>query len=133
MARKREGERVLGPYFEPDKGRWRVIVVEDGGKKHGRFYPSEKEARQVVRWVMGELLELERMTVMDAIDTYETYLRTDKENRPKSYVETLRRLRVFFEDMTGLPIRMLDEKRCAALYEAFRGRSRKDGKPISVD
>jgi len=133
MARERNGERVLGPYYESERNRWRIVVVEDGGARNSRFYPTEEEARTVIDGVKRELKELDDTTVTKAIDDYETYLKTEKENRAKSYRETVRRLRAFFEPVREDLVTMIDAKRAVSLYEVFRGRMRKDGNPISVD
>ncbi|WP_233206428.1 hypothetical protein, partial [Haliangium sp. UPWRP_2] len=39
--RRRNPARVLGPYEE--KGRWRLIVVEEGGRR-SVFFPTHAEA-----------------------------------------------------------------------------------------
>jgi integrase len=107
-------------------------VVDERGKKNRYFYPTEKQARQVVRSLKRELGEIEEQTIGDTLDKYELYMR-DKGNKPKSVGETSRRLRLFFGDVLDLPLRQLDESRAAAVYEKFRTRPTSTGNPPSVD
>ena len=52
MARRRKGERVLGPY--PIGRQWRVVVVGAGGERDSRFYPTKEKAEEVIRAVRKE-------------------------------------------------------------------------------
>jgi integrase len=59
-------------------------------------------------------MSLER-PVSDTIDTFEAYLRDDKGNKPKSYNETIRRLRRFFDGEGTMG--ELTAKACQSLYD----------------
>jgi integrase len=130
MARRRKGERVLGPY--PIGKQWRVVVVGEGGERDSRFYPTEQEAWQVIRAVRKELSRTTEKTVQEARAAYEKYLREEKGNKPGSVDDTIYRLKTFFPD-EQLLLSDLTAARCAGYYDALRERKTRNDGPFSVD
>jgi hypothetical protein len=87
MARRKKGERVLGPY--PHAGRRRLIVVGPGGEKPGQEYESKGEAEKVRRWVERELRTAEGRTIGEAKTEYMRYLLDVKGNKPGSVEDVI--------------------------------------------
>lgn len=110
---KRKGMRVLGPYAHGRQ--WRIIVVEEGGKRHPQLYPTENEARQVIRSINRELGQVSR-TISDAIEAHELFMRVEKGNKPGSISVTIHRLRSFFPDQQ-LWLDDLTPAMCQRYYE----------------
>ena len=65
MAQQSKGERVLGPY--PARRQWRIVVVGAGGERDSHFYPSEEEAREVIRATRREFAKEGAKTVAEAL------------------------------------------------------------------
>ena len=130
MAQRAKGERVLGPY--PIGRQWRVVVVGAGGERDSRFYPTEEDAKKVIRAVRKEFAKASTKTMQEALDAYELYLRYDKQNKPGSVDDTIYRLGVFFPDR-DLRLCDLSARTCEGYYEALRTRATRNRKPFSVD
>ena len=131
MPRRRSGNRVLGPY--PYRGKFRVIVCEEGGEKVARLFATEKEANLFREDVEVELKAQSGRTVAEALAAYQEYMRDVKQNRPSSIQTTQIRLRSFFTE----PERVLSEltsQRCHGYYQKLLGRvSERTGEQPSVD
>lgn len=130
MAQRTKGERALGPY--PIGRQWRVVVVGAGGERDSRFYPTEEEAKKVIRAVRKEFAKASTKTMQEALDAYELYLRYEKQNKPGSVDDTIYRLGVFFPD-GDLRLCDLSARTCEGYYEALRTRATRNRKPFSVD
>jgi integrase len=136
MARRRdERARVLGPVWIPSKERYRVTVIApkaDGGvgRRNDRWFADADEANDFVEEVGGKLSKFSTTTVEAAITEYQQHLH-DSGTGSISYLETCRRLRLFFP--SDLAVHRITPERAEAAYAAFRKRLRPDGKPISVD
>lgn len=91
MGRPRKGEHVLGPYRSGD--RWQVIVVGASGERAHSYRATEGEALELAA-ELREQVERAATTIDEALDEYERYLTVEKQNKPRSIKETLRRLRV---------------------------------------
>jgi len=130
MAQRSRGERVLGPY--PIGKQWRVVVVGRGGERDSHFYPSEEEARQVIRAIRREFARSGDKTVQEGLEAYERYLLDDKGNKPGSVEDTIYRLGAFFPDGEVL-LRDLNAKTCSGYYDALRTRKTRLGRAFSVD
>src|SRR6266568_1204844 len=132
MARQK-GERVLGLYFQPARGRWHVVVAGSEGGRADSYHETEAEAAAFARIARRRLIAGGR-SIAGAIDEYEVFLRTEKENKPGTIKVTTHRLRQFFDGDLENPLTQLDERFGARLYEALRTRvSPKTHKPLSVD
>ena len=129
MSRRREGERVLGPY--PNGRKWRVIYVGQGGERSDRFFATRDEAQGAIKALLKRLNST-AITVEEAMGQYERFLRDEKGNRPGSVEDTIYRLGVFFSD-SRLPLGALTPQRGADLYQDVRTKVRKTRKPYSVD
>jgi hypothetical protein len=96
-------------------------VVGAGGERDSRFYPTEEEAKKVIRAVRKEFAKASTKTMQEALDAYELYLRYDKQNKPGSVDDTIYRLGVFFPDR-DLRLCDLSARTCEGDYEALRTR-----------
>src|SRR5262245_865162 len=130
MAQRKKGERVLGPY--PIGRQWRVVVVGAGGQRDSRFYPTEEEARKVIRAVRREFARAQEKTVNEARDAYELYLRYEKGNKPGSVSDTIYRLGMFFPD-GELRLSQITAEKGAGYYADLVKRVNPKGQPLSVD
>jgi integrase len=130
MARRRDGDRVLGPYHERDK--WRIVVIDRGGERVSRFFEAEGEARKAKHIAERDLEEIGGMTVLEAIEAYEMHQREDKKDKIRSVRDTVYRLGLLFTDGDTL-VSGLTPKRCEALYDDLKHRPTKYDKPFAVD
>jgi len=130
MAQRSRGERVLGPY--PIGRQWRVVVVGAGGERDSRFYPTKEKAEEVIRAVRKEFARQGRKTMQEALDAYEEYLSTDKQNKAVSVANTMYRLETFFSDK-DMMLGDLTPRACEGYYEELRKRNTRTNKVFSVD
>jgi integrase len=134
MARQPTKVRVHGPYFEPDRGRWRVVLV-DSRSRTNHFYETEKEANQVTRSLARKYSENADRTIDNALDAYEVWMRdvqNGKGNKASSAATTATRLRALFKGALDMPLERLTEARCAATYDRYRTTPTRTGKPPAV-
>ncbi len=112
MARRKSRERVHGPY---EHGRrWRIVVVDAGGRKDPHSYETKEEAERVKRSLERKLYADQR-TVEKSIVEYRDYLKRVKGNRPTSIGTTESRLTRFFGE-GDMPLARLTPSRCEGLY-----------------
>lgn len=138
--RKSDGSRVLGPYA--DRENFRVIRVSKDGTREWKTVPTREEAEQLVReWTSEQ--HKPNVSLREALDQYELYMRDDKGNKPNSVKQTRLKLRRFFADV-DVDLASLTPDSCAELYDELRKSKRKpqrtigrepkvSTKPISVD
>ncbi len=110
-------ERVFGPY--PHGRAWRLIVVDPRGERHPVPFPTRERAEAYKALYEREIDRTEK-TVDQAVDDYERYL-IAKGNKPRSYRETVRRLRRFFPDLAA-NLEELTPRACKRYYEELAGR-----------
>lgn len=128
MARKRGGERVLGPY-EQDNG-WRVVEIDAKGERFSSVHQSEKAAEIYMQQLLDDL-ERSDHTTETALAKYKEHLRT-KGNKTDSVRQTLWVIGLFFPE----PIHLVSitPKRAQKLYDDMRTRpTARTGEPPSVD
>ncbi len=130
MARRKRGVRIQGPYKHGD--RWRVYVVDLGGKKTVESYESEEKAKQVIRSFRRQLREQETPTLDEALTMYADYMKDDKGNKATSIKTTTSRLRSFFGDLEIL-VGEIDASECVRLYETFAARKTRMKSKMAVD
>lgn len=131
MPRRRQGNRVLGPY--PYRGKYRIIVCDEGGAKVARLLETEREAELVKSAIEDQLKAQVGRSIDEAIQAYEDYLREVKQNKPASCTATAWRLRRFFIE-PNLLLRKLTPERCRKLYEQLAiTPSERTGKPLAPD
>lgn len=131
MPRRRQGNRVLGPY--PYRGKFRIIVCDEGGARVARLLETEEEAELTKAAIEGQLKAQVGRTIDEAINDYEVHLRDVKQNKPASCTATAWRLRRFFVE-TDLMLRKLTPERCRKLYEQLATTpSERTGKPLAPD
>src|SRR5215208_4977359 len=123
-------EAVYGPYLE--RGGFRVVYVDADGGRASYFFEDEGQAKQEVAKLKRTIGRTPRVTVDEALNSYEVYMRDDKGNKVNSVAQTMIRLRRFFTDVAQA-LAELDEEVCASYYETLRKSPGKHGKPISVD
>lgn len=117
MARRRKGERVLGPYEHKRGGRhvgYRVISVDAEGRKTPDYFKEKAEAEAFAKELRMKLSDIS--TVGGALDRYDQYLSQEKENLRKSVDTTISRLGAFFND-DQLPLWALTIENFAAIYD----------------
>ena len=119
MAQRSRGERVLGPY--PIGRQRRVVVVGAGGERDSRFYPSKEKAEEVIRAVRKEFARQGRKTMQEALDAYEEYLSTDKQNKAVSVANTMYRLETFFSDKDMMFARYTNNNGTSGTHSHSRG------------
>lgn len=128
MSRKRQGERVLGPYEED--GLFRVVQVDATGRRESVKFESEAKAQRYIEVLLASL-DREEHTTESAIDAYKAYL-VEKGNKERSTETTVWAIGEFFP--SALPLQLLSAKRCEALYAELRTRPReRTQKPLSAD
>lgn len=115
--RRRQNDRVHGPYFR--RGKWRVVLRADG-KRSDFSFATESKARA---WVEDARRQLAGApagpdSISEAIDAYRDAL-IAKGNKPTSWKETPRRLRRFFADMLDAPVDTLQKTRAERLYQSL--------------
>lgn len=114
MPRRKLGERVIGIY--PNRGSWRVRIVGADGKRRSRTFPTRERAISYATLYRNDVVR-SATTIGEALTHYEKHL-VQKGNKPRSYLETLRRLRAFFPDH-DLEIDLLTPIAAAAAYRAL--------------
>jgi len=129
MAQRRKGERVLGPY--EIRGRWRIIIVSADRSRVARDFETEKEARQVFRSLSREMGEVS-ISVAEAIERYEAYLRDEKQNKPRSIQTTIYRVRTLLHEK-DLLLRELTPTLCKGYYDELRNRQTRMNRVAAVD
>ncbi len=134
MARRKGGERVLGPYDEGDKHR--VIRIDAKGERHTRVFTTARAAEIYAAELRGDLARFD-YTTADAIERYREHL-TLKGNKPDSIRQTTWALGEFFFE--SIPLAALTHKRCLEMYKALTERPTTDrktkkrtGPPMSAD
>ncbi len=131
MARQRKGMRVLGPYEERGGREHRIILVEDGGKRHPRLYPTLEQAIDVVNALNEQIGAAPIRTISTALTDYEAFLLEEAKNKQSSVNVTMWRLRPFFAPAIDLPLVRLDAAAGRRLYEAYCKRPTRYGRPPS--
>lgn len=128
MSRRREGERILGPYEE--NGVWRVVYVDATGKRESSKFDSEAKAERYIELLRANLSH-EEHTTATALEAYKTYL-TEKGNKEESIAVTAWAIEQFFP--SPIPLQLLSAARSAKLYEDLRTRpSERTKKPLAAD
>lgn len=131
MGRRPGGERVLGPY-RVGPGKWTVehrrgarSKAGDGGGEGARrvyTFSDEDEAIGFAQQLRADIGASAGASSFDtAIAEYEKHL-VAKGNKPKSYTETIRRMKVFFRPVLALRVDLLTEARARKLYQALVGK-----------
>jgi len=113
--KKRKGNRVLGPRYCKDRGRWQVVRIKvervegdgetclvDDPKYY--YFDKRKEAIAFRRELAAANPDSPGPLVVDVLDSYELFQRDEKENRPRSVTVTSSRLRMFFQDVLHKPV-----------------------------
>ena len=101
MPRKpRPGVSLRGPY-EHRPGKFRCVIVRDGREMVGPVEDSPARALRIAQ-ILADRLQAEELTVGQAAEKYERYLRDVKQNKPGSVKTTLTRIGYFFSAHTPL-------------------------------
>ena len=111
--RRRSSARVLGPYEE--RGRWRLIIVEDGGRR-AVFLPTLEEALRFKAGTQREIAPPPSRRIADVLTQWRTHKLREAQCKPGSIEHQYRRLQAFLAPAAELDIAALTPKRAAALY-----------------
>lgn len=111
---RRRGARVLGPY--PHRRGYQLILVAADGTRGVESFATQGRAEARKRELEADLVST-ATTIDQAIDLYEKHMMA-KGNKPRSYVETVRRLRQFFP-VLDLELEALTPQRAKAAYTAL--------------
>lgn len=130
-----DGPGAWGPYARD--GRWLVIIRSTSGERTSRSFTSKAAAEACKRDYAAEIDEerQQERTVATTIDAYTDHLKA-KGNRPSSYNETPRRLRLFFATDLEAPLVDLTARHCGQLYTKLTKATYERGGaqvPYSVD
>lgn len=94
---------------------------EDGGQIPGKTYPTEAEARDAKREAQRVIDGVSDMTVKEARQGYELYLRDDGWDA-ESIKTAMIQLCTFLAGLDDELLERFDKRRCQTLYNEFRGR-----------
>ena len=111
--RRRSSARVLGPYEE--RGRWRLIIVEDGGRR-SVFLPTREEALRFKAGTQREIAPPPSRRIADVLTQWHKHKLHEAQCKPESIKHQYRRLQAFLAPAAELDIAALTPKRAAALY-----------------
>ena len=126
--RKREGERILGPY--PNRAGWRVIQVDAAGNREAAVFETEAKAERYIE-ILRAKLDREEHTTDSALEAYKKFL-VEKGNKQQSIDVTEWAVNQFFP--TSVPLNLLSAKKCESLYLDLRTRPGKRSKePLKAD
>ncbi|MEM9489593.1 MAG: hypothetical protein AAGC55_10640, partial [Myxococcota bacterium] len=116
MPRRRQEERVYGPYYRKARDDWRIVHRSADGTDTAFHYPSKREAEEARRDLEREIA-LEALTTTSAADEFLAAKRA--EGCTDSTVDTYRyALRRFFpEDMA---LTLITERWCQQRYDELR-------------
>lgn len=128
--RRRSVARTLGPYQE--RGRWRLIIVEDGGRR-SVFFPTLEEARKYKTSTEREVSRPPSRTIADMLVEWHTQKLRAGQCKPPTIKHQFGRLESFFAPVAHEDIAALTPRRAAALYQEARERvSPKTGALLST-
>lgn len=117
--RRRNMARVLGPYQE--RGRWRLIIVEDGGRR-SVFFPTNEEALKFKGSTEREIAQPPSRRIADVLGEWHAQKLQAGQCKPESVEHILSRLNFFFESVADEDIAALTPRRAAALYQTVTER-----------
>lgn len=127
--RRRNQARVLGPYQE--RGRWRLIIVEDGGRR-SVFFPTHEEALKFKGGTEREISQPPSRRIADVLAEWHAQKRHAGQCKPESADHSYRRLQFFFAPVAHEDIAALTPRRAASIYlEATKRLSPKTGTVLS--
>jgi len=114
--RIKEPPRVVGPYQE--RGRWRIVLVENA-KRKSIFLDTEEEAFRAKAELERSVLRPASRNLRDVIITWEQELLRGKLLKPESVSHAVRWTQKMTEPMLEKPISAITPHKAAALYERF--------------
>ncbi len=114
--RIKEPPRVVGPYQE--RGRWRIVLVENA-KRKSIFLDTEEEAFRAKTELERTVFRPVSLKLADVIELWAQELRRGKLLKPESVSHAVRWTRKMTEPMLERPISAITPHKAAALYERF--------------
>lgn len=112
-------ERIYGPYHDPERNRWRVIVAT-ASRRSTESFASESEAREYRAHLEAQQAT---RTVEHVVDEYIKYL-TARGNTPESAATAGYRMRGLHAPLNGSPVHALTAEAALDLYTRYTvGRS----------
>lgn len=128
--RRRNPARVLGPYQE--RGRWRLIVVEEGGRR-SVFFPTQGEALKFKAGTEREIALPPSRRIADVLVEWQAQRHREGQCKAKSIDNQFGRLQGFFASVSEEDIAALTPRRAAAMYqEAIERISPRTGSPLAA-
>lgn len=116
---RRQRRRAYGPY--PHRRQFRVVVVQDTGKKVAHLLRTQAEALELIEAVEAEVGPADAPTTIEgAIDKYEVR-RRELGRQPTTLATTSYRLKKLLEPVLKLAPPRLTPERCAELYRTMTG------------
>ena len=128
--RRKNSARVLGPYQE--RGRWRLIVVEDGGRR-SVFFPTHEEALKFKAGTEREIALPPARRIADVLAEWQTQRHREGQCKATTIDSQFENMKGFFAAVAAEDIAALTPRRAAALYQEARDRiSSWTGRPLAV-
>lgn len=127
--RRKEPPRVVGPYLERKK--WRVVVIDDNGRK-AVFAPTHEEALRLKEQLAKGLSTWPTRTIRQQLTSYIAERQASGVWLPSTVTATSQKLFVFFADVLTLGTAQLTPRQAEALYVAASQRITRHGRVASV-
>ena len=128
--RRKSPPRVVGPYEE--RGRWRIVVIENGERK-SFFFPTQEEALKLRGEFIKEVVQPHSRKLSDVLTEWENARVRSGVCKPKTAIEQARRVRLFLEPFLEQDFDALTPRRAAALYLNYTEQlSNRTGKLLSA-
>lgn len=113
-------ERVYGPYYDKDRGDWKVIFHRDDGRRSARRFKTEADALEAASEAQKRI---GIRSVADAWGAYVMYLR-ERGRESGTLTTTEIRLAGLCDPLRLLPVAELTPARCRTLYRTYAGGGR---------
>lgn len=127
--RKKEPPRVVGPYRE--RRGWRVVVVDDDGRK-AVCAATREEALRLKEQFARELITWPTRTIRQQITTHIAERQASGVSLPSTVTAASQRLFSFFAEVLALGTAQLTPRQAEALYVAATQRVTRHGRTVSV-
>ena len=111
--RRTNPARVLGPYEE--RGRWRLIIVENGGRR-SVFFLTREEALKFKNGTEREITPSPSRRIVDVLAEWRNQKQREGQSKLKSIDGRFARLQGFFGAVAEDDVAALTPRRAAALY-----------------
>ena len=114
--RRKSPPRVVGPY--KGRGRWRIVVVENG-KRKSFFFPNQEEALKLRAEFAKEVVPPPSRTLADVLAEWKNERLRNGTCKPRTAKEQARGVRRFLEPFLEKDLAVLTPNRAATLYQRY--------------